>query len=292
MNTTESPARGLGPVVVGTDGSEQATRAVLWAADEAVARDRPLTVLHATGVEHAGHLPFDGSSSVLGGAREILDDAMARVSQRHPDADARTWLSRDGATRSLVEAAGGDGTVVVGSRGRGGFSALLLGSVGLRTAARARGPVVVVRGAREMPPRGTVTAAVRDDGDLSALRHAAWTARAHGASLKVTSVWMFLQNVGSMATMFDDLGGIAEAEAEATARMVEPVREEFPELTVAVETVKASSAAGALIEAAGGSDLLVVGARRAAHAPGFPLGHVTHAVLHHAPCPVAVVPRG
>lgn len=192
---------------------------------------------------------------------------------------------------SLLEEAGADGTVVVGSRGLGGFAALLIGSVGLRTAARARGPVVVVRRVGEAAG-GFVTVAVRDDGDREALMYAARTARSRRAALRVVGVWLFLQNVGSMATMVDDVSGLAEAESEATSHMVEPVRNDFPELTVTVRTVRATSVAGALVEEAAGADLLVMGARRPAHRIGAPLGRVTHAVLHHAPCPVAVVPRG
>ncbi|MGD1217026.1 universal stress protein [Streptomyces krungchingensis] len=53
---------------------------------------------------------------------------------------------------------------------------------------------------------------------------------------------------------------------------------------------RAPSTAGALVDASGHADLLVVGARRPAHAIGAPLGHVAHAVLHHARCSVAMVP--
>ncbi|MEE1803501.1 MULTISPECIES: universal stress protein [unclassified Streptomyces] len=286
-----SGARALGPVVAGTDGSDHATRAVLWAADEAASRNRPLTVVHAIGVEQAQYLAFDDTHTILREARDTLDAAAARVAREHADIPVSTVLSRDEAAESLLEAAGEDGTVVVGSRGLGGFTALLVGSVGLRTAARANGPVVVVRHVTE-DAGGVVTVAVRDDGDRDALMYAARTARLRHASLRVVSVWMFLQNVGSMATMVDDLSGLAEAESEATAHMVEPVRKEFPELTVTVETVRATSVAGALVEAAQDADLLVVGARRPAHRIGSPLGRVTHAVLHHAPCPVAVIPRG
>ncbi|WP_329069903.1 universal stress protein [Streptomyces sp. NBC_01429] len=281
----------LGPVVVGTDGSDHATRAVLWAADEATARNRSLTVVHAIGVEQARYLAFDDTHTVLREARQTLDTAAAQVQREHPDLAVSTVLSRDEPADSLLEEAGADGTVVVGSRGLGGFAALLIGSVGLRTAARARGPVVVVRRVGEAAG-GFVTVAVRDDGDREALMYAARTARSRRAALRVVGVWLFLQNVGSMATMVDDVSGLAEAESEATSHMVEPVRNDFPELTVTVRTVRATSVAGALVEEAAGADLLVMGARRPAHRIGAPLGRVTHAVLHHAPCPVAVVPRG
>ncbi|MFC9425998.1 universal stress protein [Streptomyces sp. NPDC056987] len=284
--------RVLGPVVAGTDGSDPATRAVLWAAGEADSRKGPLTIVHAIGVGQARYLASDDTHTVLGKAREALDTAAARVAREYADVPVSTVLSRDEPAESLLEAAGEDGTVVVGSRGLGGFTALLMGSVGLRTAARAKGPVIVVRHVTE-GTGGVVTVAVRDDGDRDALTFAARTARLRHASLRVVSVWLFLQNVGSMATMVDDLSGMAEAEGEATSHMVEPVRKEFPNLEVVVETVRATSVAGALVEAAAdaAADLLVMGARRPAHRIGSPLGRVTHAVLHHAPCPVAVVPR-
>ncbi|WP_242644346.1 universal stress protein [Streptomyces laculatispora] len=122
--------------------------------------------------------------------------------------------------------------------------------------------------------------------------YAARTARLHDASLRVVGVWVFYQNVGSMATVFKDTSRLAEAESKATSRMVNPVRREFPDLKVTVETVRAGSVAGALLEAATDTELLVTGTRNPAHRIGHPLGQVTHAVLHHAPCPVAVIPRG
>ncbi|MFE4056628.1 universal stress protein [Streptomyces sp. NPDC059096] len=286
-----SGTRGLGPVVVGTDGSDHATKALLWAADEAASRSRSLTVVHAIGVEQARHLAFDDAQTVLREARKTLDEAAERVAREHADVPVSTVLSREEAAESLMEAAGEDGTVVVGSRGMGGFTALLVGSVGLRTAARAKGPVVVVHRVEE-GAGGGVAVAVRDDGDRDALMYAARTARLRDVPLRVVSVWLFLQNMGSMATMVDDLSGLAESQREATSHMVEPVRKEFPDLTVSVESVRATSVAGALVEASADVGLLVMGARRPAHRIGSPLGRVTHAVLHHAPCPVAVIPRG
>lgn len=285
-------ARTVPPVVVGTDGSDHSTRAVLWAADEAASRKRPLIIVYAIGGLQVPSLDVDSIDYVLRTGREALDAAAARVAGEHADMRVSTVLSRDEATESLLEAAGDNGTIVVGSRGLGGFSALLVGSVGLRTAARAKGPVVVVRRVAENAGR-VVTVAVRDDSDRNALMHAARTAQLHGASLRVVSVWLFYQNVGSMATVFDDPSSlVAEAESKATARMVDPVREAFPDLAITVETVRAASVAGALLEAATDAELLVVGAHKPAHRIGHPLGQVTHAVLHHAPCPVAVIPRG
>ncbi|MEV7085492.1 universal stress protein [Streptomyces sp. NPDC093085] len=254
------------------------------------ARGEPLTIVHAIGIEQAAYLVHDPEQRILGTARSMLDDAAGLVARTHPRVTVSTVLSRAEPAESLLEAAAGGGTIVVGSRGLGGFAALLVGSVGLRVAARAHGPVVVVRDGASAPTQ-VVLVAVRDDGDRDTLRFAARTALARGASLWVMSVWRFLENVGSMVTMVDDVSELARAEADATTGTVTPIRAEYPELAISEETVRAVSVAGQLAEASRRADLLVVGARRPAHTIGSPLGRVAHALLQHAHCPVAVVPR-
>lgn len=291
MNATTASQAGLGPLVVGTDGSEHGTRAVVWAAAEAAAREQPLTVVHGAGTEPlASYWTSDGVRIVYGEGRTALDEAASEVAKRFPEVQVSTVLSRGTPADSLLEAARPTDTLVVGSRGRGGFTALLLGSVGLRVSAQASGPVVVVRGV-EAPSTRTVLVAVRDDGDRHALRFAARTATLHRATLRVISVWMFLESAGSMVALVDDVGDVARAELDATRRAVDPVRQEFPDLIITEDVVRSRSLAGPLVDASSQADLLVMGARRRAHAPGPTLGRVTHAVLHHAHCPVAVLPR-
>jgi nucleotide-binding universal stress UspA family protein len=281
----------LGPLVVGTDGSEHGTRAVLWAAAEAAARAQPLSIVHGVGSEPlASYWTPEGARVLIDGGREVLDQALSTVREEFPELRVSTVLSRGTPAESLLEAVCPTDTLVVGSRGRGGFAALLLGSVGLEVAARAPGPAVVVRQTAEVP-HGTVVVAVRDDGDRNALRFAARTAALHGATVRVVSVWMFLESTGSMAARVDDVGDVARLEREATRRTVEPVRQEFPGVTIVEGVVRSRSVPGSLVEASSQADLLVMGARRPAHALGPALGRVTHAVLHHAQCPVAVLPR-
>jgi nucleotide-binding universal stress UspA family protein len=218
--------------------------------------------------------------------RESADAARAP----HPDLTVETVLSRGEPADSLLEAAGEEGTPVVGSRGLGGFAALLLGSCSLRAAARTRVPLVVVRGPKR-PDTGVVVAALRDDGDRGTLRFAVETARIRGAEVRAVSAWMFLESVGSMAPMVDDVSGIAAAEEAATHRCVEPVRAECPEVKITEEVVRTRTVAGALAQASERADLVVLGARRPARPAVSAFGGVTHALLHHAQCPVAVVPR-
>ncbi|MEU6849425.1 universal stress protein [Actinacidiphila alni] len=288
--TAPGAAHGLGPVAVGTDGSATATTAVLWAAAEAARRDRSLTIVHATGSDTVRHITPDGAAFLLAEGERCLHEAHQEALARCPDVHVETVLSRGEAAESVLEAAGADGTAVMGSRGLGGFSALLLGSCSLRAAARTQVPLVVVRNAHG-PDKGVVAVALRDDRDREALRFAARTARSRGAELRVVSGWMFLESVGSMVPMVDDIASLTDAEEGATRRSVAPVRREFPEVKIVEETVRTRSIAGTLVHASDQADLLVVGARRPAHPARAAFGGVTHALLHHARCPLAVVPH-
>jgi nucleotide-binding universal stress UspA family protein len=243
------------------------------------------------GAERQGYWTPDEAEVIITEGGRLLDQVQSAVAKEYPDLEVATTLSRSEPAGALLETAGAGDTLVVGSRGRGGFASLLLGSVSLRVAARSSGPVVVVRTVPETAT-GTVVAAVRDDGDREVVRFAARTAPLRGCALKVVSVWMFLENVGSMGAVAVDVDAVARSEAEATRRTVGPVRAEFPELTITDEAVRSRSVAGALVDASASADLLVVGARRRAHVLGAGLGRVSHAVLHHAHCPVAVLPRG
>jgi nucleotide-binding universal stress UspA family protein len=277
-------------VVVGTDGSEGAARAVVWAAEEAALRSRPLHIVHGTGIDPwGGHLSADTVQLILRTARGPVDDAAELARSRTPDLLVTTTVGKDSATGSLLRAAGEDGTIVVGSRGLGGFSSLLLGSVGLKVAGHASGPVVVVRGTVR-PPAGVVLSAVRDEADLDAVRYAARSADRRKASLRLLSAWTLFQYAGSMVPMVDSVRAVAEEQASASTRIAKALHEEFPDLLLSEGVVKVPSPAGALVEASAHADLLVVGGHRPAHQVGASLGRVTHAVLHHAHCPVAVIP--
>ncbi|MFG2859189.1 universal stress protein [Streptomyces sioyaensis] len=292
MDTHTFSNRADGPVVVGTDGSAGAAPAVMWAAEEASARSRPLHIVHATDVHGwGGGMNADVIRLILDAAPDLVEKAAEQATGRFPELRATTTVSQDSATASLLQAAGNDGTVVVGSRGLGGFSALLLGSVGLSVVAHAQVPVVVVRNA-ERPSTGVVVVGVQDEADHDAVRFAAQTAGHRKASLRLLSAWSFVQYVESMAPMVQAVWEAAEAEASVSTRIIGSVRKEFPDLSVTADVARGASPAGALVEASSHADLLVVGTHKPTHPLGTALGRVTHAVLHHAHCPVAVIPRG
>ena len=144
----------MASIVVGTDGSEQAQSALAWAVDEARRRSAHLDVLHVWEAPlNAYPAPFFAT-----GAFEV--EACIRASRQAAEQrgeEIRSWLREHaadvGATVSVIEGSAGDqllehaktaALLVVGSRGHGGFSALLLGSVSDRCSRHAPCPIVIV----------------------------------------------------------------------------------------------------------------------------------------------------
>lgn len=281
-------------VIVGVDGSEPARRAALWAGGEAVRRSRPLRIVYGADTDsRALYLSAERVEQVRAAGRALLDETAQAVAAEYPGLLVTTEFSRVDAVTSLHRAGGLHGTIVVGSRGLGGFDSLMLGSVGLDTAACARTPVIVVRGLDETGERGTVLAAVRDEHDLACARYAAREAELSKASLRLLHVWNILQSVGSVVTMLDDVDAIAGEQAAVLEAVTDKIHMEFPELPVESDAEKSVSVAGILVEASRRAGLLVMGGRRALTPLGLgrSLGRVPHRVLHHAHCPVLLLPR-
>ncbi|MFG2664903.1 universal stress protein [Streptomyces sp. NPDC048387] len=281
-------------VIVGVDGSAQAREAALWAAGEAARRGRPLHIVHGADTDgRALYLSAETVERARAAGRELLDDTEKAVVAEYPGLHVTTEFSRADAVTSLHRAGGLHGTVVVGNRGLGGFNTLMLGSVGLDTAATAKTPVVVVRGTEEGEERGTVLVAVRDEHDLACARYAAREAELRKASLRLLHVWNLLRSVGTVAPMLDGVDEIAARHEEPLRTVTYTIREEFPDLTVAGDAEKGVSVAGVLVEASRHADLLVMGGRRPPTPLGLGrnLGMAAHSLLHHAHCPVLLIPR-
>jgi nucleotide-binding universal stress UspA family protein len=133
-------------IVVGVDGSQSAQEALHWAVDEARRRNAVVEAVYAwhqpfvTGYEYMGEM---GLGDFEEEARQILDAAVEAVDTSGIPSVERHLLA-GGAAGALVEAAKGADLLVVGSRGRGGFSGLMLGSVSQQVAHHASCPVVII----------------------------------------------------------------------------------------------------------------------------------------------------
>ncbi|MFC4907085.1 universal stress protein [Actinomadura gamaensis] len=278
------------PVTVGVDASPAAEQALAWAAADAELQGRTLHVVHA--VEN---WPFDiplqpppgFTESLRQSGAEVLAKAERLARTRAKTVDVTTELVAETPARALCDRSARAREIVVGSRGLGGFTGLVLGSVSLRVAERSTAPVVVVRESGA-PGRaeGEIVAGLGLADDDAVLEYAFRQARAHGARLRVLHAWSVPDGRADALRRAEDDERLRWAQVRAHA----PWRKRFADVAVTEEVARRHPVA-ALVDAAAGADLLVVGRRRRPGPVWRGLGSVSHGVLHHARCPVAVVPQ-
>ncbi|MBM0206555.1 universal stress protein [Micromonospora sp. STR1s_5] len=282
------------PVVVGVDGSPSSLVAAEHGARAAVLRSRPLLLVH--GYLHPSGYgvplnPYDlGVPAPSEEAQQMLERTAAELTDRWPGlaVEVRQVLGGPGAT--MIEESRRAELVVVGSRGLGGFTGLLLGSVGTQVTAHAHCPVLVVRPDEQpIPVDGPVLVGV-DGSESSRL---AVGLGADEAALR--DVPLVLVHVGpsdgdrAVPEEIEESQAAYQAEAvRLLANASAVVRTEHPDLVVREHPVRAAGAAEGLIEASGAASLLVVGTRGRAGFAGLLLGSVSQAAIQHAHCPVLV----
>ncbi|MFB9464014.1 universal stress protein [Streptomyces cinereospinus] len=284
------------PITAGVDGSEESLAALAWAGREAVRRDRALRVVHAWRYE--AHEALGGDRPTQAGwVRDAVDAGVRTVSGRYGGLEVTTDIVEGDVVDALAAAAAQSEMLVLGSRGHGRVVGFLLGSVGQQVIAGTRRPVVLVRSGdratAEADGREIVVGQQGDAGDsAAALGFAFETAAARGATVRAVRAWtlppVFAYSPGSLK-LLDEAGGPVPYEEKALADAVQPWRERFPDVPV-VEHVEMGSAGQVLLSLAGRAQLMVVGRRARRTAVGARIGSVAHGVLHHAECPVAVVP--
>ncbi|GHJ42376.1 universal stress protein [Streptomyces sp. TS71-3] len=296
------------PVVVAVDGSEGSLRALDWALAEAQLRTAPLRLVHvrqyAAWPQLQALVPEPPEPAEEPAEDRVLARVLTSLTGRDglPEVESRS-LEGDPA-QALPELGAGAQLLVLGSRGRGGFASLLLGSTGMAAARDAACPVVVVpRSGREVPgaepaapgPRVVVGVSVEAPDD-NTLDFACAAAARHAARLEVLSLYPWPTYAWTAAADFTPTAEDKEAAQAATSDQLDeilaPYRQSHPEL--AIETrVSDGDAAGHLVAASQGAELVVVGRHhRRLLRPARMLGSVTHAVLLHAVSPIAVVPPG
>jgi nucleotide-binding universal stress UspA family protein len=136
-----------GAVVVGVDGSPGSSHALAWAAGEARLRGTRLRVVHGWTIPtmvYPSYLPPDVFTEMPAEARRQVDAQVAEVLGPAPDVPVDLVVEEGRPAEVVIEAAKGADLVVVGTRGRGGFAGLLLGSVSSQVAHHAPCPVVIV----------------------------------------------------------------------------------------------------------------------------------------------------
>ncbi|WP_028927837.1 universal stress protein [Pseudonocardia acaciae] len=139
-----------GPVVVGVDGSPDSEAAVAIGFEEASLRGARLIAVHAWNGfdpdEYSAVRRFvDDWASIETSEREVLAERLAGWRDKYPDVDVRRVVSRRRPAPCLLRHAAGAALLVVGSRGRGGFTGMLLGSTSRTLVQHAPCPVIVAR---------------------------------------------------------------------------------------------------------------------------------------------------
>ncbi|MFI2031266.1 universal stress protein [Streptomyces buecherae] len=288
------------PLVVGVDGSEGSLRAVDWAVDEALRLGLPLRLVYGSLWErYEGSLPSLGDDqSAEGAAAEgIVASCVARARQRGGTGGVQVSgdVLPDDAVSVLLHVAHTSTALVTGSRGRGGVAGLLLGSVSLAVAARAACPVIVVRG-EERNRQGACDRVVVGVGggaqSTAAIRYALREARARDCALFAVRAWRRPAHKHMDSPLAVDDSAIAQ-EDRASAVLTDALRDaarEYSQVDV-VRRVREGPAHKVLLDMATDADLVVVGAVRREGHLGLQLGRVAHVLLHHARCPVAVIPE-
>jgi nucleotide-binding universal stress UspA family protein len=288
------------PLVVGTDGSDGALKAVDWAAAEAAKRGTPLRVLHASRWSRYEGLTPNFAGTELAersvNAGHMAASAVERAQVLQPDLAVSSDVYADDPAVALIEASRHAAAVVVGSRGLGGVTGLMLGSVSVQVAGRAESPVVVVRhrAAVRAENRWAVLALGREGTSTAAVEYAFAEAELHGWGVEAVHAWMcpHSETATQHTGQFDEARLARQRQAERWLDdALAPSVAAHPHVRVRRVPVE-SRPQPVLVEAARSAELLVVGARRRHGAVGMQLGPVNHTVLHRAACPVVVVPEG
>jgi nucleotide-binding universal stress UspA family protein len=283
-----------GRIVVGIDGSPTSQQALLWAATEARRRDSGLDVLHGwlPPVElYPSNLYLD-PTAFHDKAKAILDKAVESVAAGEGSPlDVRPLLLEGAAAVSLVDAASHAELLVVGSRGRGGFTGLLLGSVSRECAHRARCPVVVVPASWAGDETGRIVVGV--DGSepaYTALHWAIAEAAMRHCRLDVVNAYSLPPPVLRAGPLAEDDQEVFEKSSRALLdEMVAPALGAADLQPASVEMIPAcDQPAAGLLAVAHGADLLVVGSRGRGDFRGLLLGSVSQQCVLHAACPVAI----
>lgn len=290
-----------GAIIVGTDGSAQSLQAVEWAAREAVLRDTALRIVSVPALpplmsrHQPEGTPETVADVVIGSYERALATAAERAAELEPGLTPEAHLRSGPPAEALTNAAASGSMLVVGSRGAGSFSALMLGSVSRYVALHAPCPVVVVR-EETMAVSREIAMGIGDPGQATdALRFAFEEASLRKAGLLVLHAWHWpLPGSGPM-------GALTAAERAAVhasqvtsdtairlSELVASLQESYPEVQVSTDVVHGHPAR-MLAEASARADLVVIG-RRPAGATGSGTRSVVHALLSHAHGPVAVVP--
>jgi nucleotide-binding universal stress UspA family protein len=281
-------------VLVGVDGSEDSRAALRWATRLAAGAGVPVRVLGAWSYPASAGLPI-GAAALPGGWRQdaAVEQDLGRLLREELGSAAdevTVQVARGPATAALLGASQSDTELlVVGTRGLGGFTGLLLGSVSQQLCEYADRPVAIVRGTMPAVASDVTTVVVATDGSADsavALGLAAGLTRRLAAELVVANV------VSPSEVEYEP--DVTPVDLAARRELVEswcaPAREAGVAYRVAVGVGEVRPALLDLAHAEA-ADVLVIGTRGHGRVAKLLLGSVTSWLIRHGDLPVIVVPH-
>jgi len=283
------------PIVVGIDGSDSARQAALWAADEAERRGatvvRLVSAVHIqlSGYRGAAPLPLGFIDELKAEARRGIAKAQLEILSRHAGLAVEVAVLTRPAVAGLVEESRNAQLMVLGSRGLGGFTDILVGSTAMGLVAHGHCPVAVIRG--DVSATGPVVVGV-DGSPVSeaAVALAFEEASLRGAELVAVHTWIEYASDNAYATarqFFVDWDAIEKREVELLSERLAGWQEKYPDVTVR-QVVARDRPARCLLDESAGAQLLVVGSRGHGGFTGMLLGSTSQALVYHATCPLLV----
>lgn len=284
-------------VVVGIDGSSSAMRAARWAAAEAHRRSASLHLLHCDvkSLVVVPDIPVVPPHDVFlenvrdhaeASLRQAKDDVLAAV----PGVVVETEFRMGAPATALIDFSRHAEMIVLGSRGLGGYTGLLIGSVAVAVSGHASCPVAVVRGEHEAV--GTEAIVVGVDGSsysAATLAYAFEVAAAREVPLRAVHAWHSLVRDEAWAPRPTD-GGRALLQADEERLLTETLAgwcEKYPDVVVQ-QFAPLDKPVRALLSHAERAQLVVVGARGRGGFLGLLLGSTSQHLIQHSPCPVVI----
>ena len=287
-------------IVCAVDGSDASKTAAKWAANTAVKRGIPLRLvssysmpqfLYAEGMVPPQELYEDLEAETL----EKIEEAKKVALDYMPDVDVSHQIEEGSPIDMLLDLSEQCTMIVMGSRGLGGLSGMVMGSVSAAVVSHASCPVVVVRednAVTEETKYGPVVVGVDGSGvSQKAIENAFKEAQARGAELIAVHTWMDMQVQASLAGLSAAQQQWQAVEEEQNALLGQRLAgwsERFPDVKV-TKVVTRDRPVRALADASEGAQLLVVGSHGRGGFKGMLLGSTSRALLQAAPCPMMVV---
>ena len=270
-------------IVVGTDGSRRADRAVDWAAGRAAALGLPLLIVHVVPGRPTPSTPLTAvTASFEEGfheeALERLERVVRRAHELHADLDVTGEIVEGNAAHVLAQASKEAALVVVGARGESApVTVRLLGGVSDQVTAYAVGPIAVIPDEEHASPDGPVVLGVDESPEArAAMWFAFQSAAERGVPVVAIHAWQDRDSREIVARVTDIVDG-----------MLTEARAEYPEVPVEVRVIHGKPH-HELVQASKEAGLVVVGSRGIGGFTGLLLGSTSKRVLRDSHCPVVV----